>query len=234
MLNADNLHTPDEHLSWKEVLAAEKSAPYFKELLSFVAEQRAQGKVIYPPKQEVFNAFACTPFEQVKVVILGQDPYFGPSQAHGLAFSVKPPTPPPPSLVNIFKELTSDLGIAPPHHGSLESWAHQGVLLLNAILTVEQGKPGSHANRGWERFTDRVIQELNDRRRHLVFMKWGSYAQRKAACVDRSKHLVLEAPHPSPLSAYRGFFGCRHFSQANAYLRQHGVSEICWELPARP
>jgi uracil-DNA glycosylase len=225
-------HTDQQHhqSTWRDVLATEKSASYFKDLLTFVERERSAGKVIYPPNAEVFNAFHLTPFAEVKVVILGQDPYHGPHQAHGLCFSVRPPTPPPPSRLNIYKELHDDVGAPIPAHGSLESWARQGVLLLNAILTVEAEKPGSHANRGWERFTDRVIQELNERHSHLVFMKWGSHAQRKASHVDRRKHLVLEAPHPSPLSAYRGFFGCRHFSQANAYLRQHGIPEVQWQL----
>jgi uracil-DNA glycosylase len=218
-------------LTWKDVLAGEREQPYFRQLLAFVESERASGKTIYPSNSEVFNAFAFTPFAQVKIVILGQDPYHGPNQAHGLSFSVKPPTPPPPSLVNIFIELERDLGIKRPRHGCLESWATQGVLLLNAVLTVEESKAGSHANRGWERFTDRVIRELNDHRENLVFMLWGSYAQKKASFVDRTKHLVLEAPHPSPLSAHRGFLGCRHFSRANEYLKLHGLSAICWELP---
>jgi uracil-DNA glycosylase len=217
-------------ISWKEVLAGEKEQPYFKELLDFVAAERAAGKTIYPKNSEVFNALHHTPFEEVKVVIIGQDPYHGPNQAHGLCFSVKPPTPPPPSLVNIFLELESDLGLKRPNHGCLESWARQGVLLLNAVLTVEEGKPGSHANRGWERFTDRVIRELNEKREHLVFLLWGAYAQKKAGFVDRSRHLVLEAPHPSPLSAQRGFLGCRHFSKANQYLEGSGQGPINWAV----
>jgi uracil-DNA glycosylase len=236
MSGAEQIHVtskellePSDPTTWKEVLAGEKEQPYFKELLAFVEAERASGKIIYPKNSEVFNALNFTPFDKVQVVILGQDPYHGPNQAHGLCFSVKPPTPPPPSLVNIFLELQNDLGISRPTHGCLESWAKQGVLLLNAGLTVEEGKAGSHANRGWERFTDRVIRELNDRREHIVFLLWGSYAQKKASFVDRAKHLVLEAPHPSPLSAYRGFLGCRHFSKANEYLRRRGVSEISWE-----
>jgi uracil-DNA glycosylase len=228
---ADNRAVATCSHTWKDVLAGEKEQPYFTELLAFVAAERASGKTVYPANSEVFNALTFIPFDNVKVVILGQDPYHGPHQAHGLCFSVKPPTPPPPSLVNMFLELQSDLGIKRPTHGCLESWAKQGVLLLNAVLTVEEGKAGSHANRGWEKFTDRVIRELNDRRDHIVFLLWGSYAQRKAAFVDRSRHLVLEAPHPSPLSAYRGFLGCRHFSKANEYLKRWGVPEIAWELP---
>jgi uracil-DNA glycosylase len=220
----------EEELSWTDVLAGEREQPYFKELLKFVEHERTAGKVIYPKNSEVFNALSYTPFCSVKVVILGQDPYHGPNQAHGLCFSVKPPTPPPPSLVNIFLELKKDLDMPRPAHGCLESWAKQGVLLLNSVLTVEEGKPGSHANRGWERFTDRIIRELNDRREHLVFLLWGAYAQKKAGFVNRSKHLVLEAPHPSPLSAHRGFLGCRHFSKANGYLSEHGMSPIDWRL----
>lgn len=217
-------------LAWADVLAEEKQQPYFKEVIAFVERERAAGKSIYPPNAEVFNAIALTPFSQVKVVIIGQDPYHGPRQAHGLCFSVKSPTPPPPSLVNIFTELESDVGIPRPKHGDLTSWARQGVLLLNAVLTVQDGKPGSHANKGWERFTSKIIEELNNRREHLVFLLWGAYAQKKAEHVDRSKHLVLTAPHPSPLSSYRGFFGCKHFSQANAYLARHGAEPIDWSL----
>jgi len=229
--SADTTREGHSRLTWKDVLAGEREQPYFQQLLTFVESERALGKTIYPSNSEVFNAFAFTPFDQVKVVILGQDPYHGPDQAHGLSFSVKPPTRPPPSLINIFIELERDLGIKRPSHGCLESWATQGVLLLNAVLTVEEGKAGSHANRGWERFTDRVIRELNDHRENLVFMLWGSYAQKKASFVDRTKHLVLEAPHPSPLSAHRGFLGCRHFSRANEYLKLHGLTRVSWELP---
>ncbi len=231
---AQNTPLIDEHdgVSWRDVLKTEREKPYFHELLAFVEQERQQGKVIYPKNSDVFNALAFTPFTDVKVVVLGQDPYHGPNQAQGLCFSVRPPVPPPPSLVNIFQELKSDLGIERPSHGSLESWARQGVLLLNAVLTVEADKPGSHAGRGWERFTDRVIQELNEKRSNLVFLLWGAYAQKKASHVDRSRHLVLEAPHPSPLSAHRGFLGCRHFSKANDYLVAHGKIPIDWRLPA--
>lgn len=218
-------------ISWSDVLAAEKQQPYFKEMLAFVERERASGKAIYPQKSDVFNALAYTPFSDVKVVIIGQDPYHGPHQAHGLCFSVNPPTSPPPSLVNIFLELKGDLGIERPSHGNLESWARQGVLLLNAVLTVEDGKPGSHAQKGWERFTSKVIEELNARKESLVFLLWGAYAQKKADFVDRTKHLVLTAPHPSPLSAHRGFLGCKHFSQANAYLARHHRAPIDWRLP---
>jgi uracil-DNA glycosylase len=221
----------DTTRTWAEVLTQDKQEPYFKEVLAFVERERTAGKVVYPPNAQVFNALALTPFQDVKVVILGQDPYHGPNQAHGLCFSVKPPTPPPPSLVNIFLELKNDLGMERPNHGNLESWAKQGVLLLNSVLTVEEGKPGSHANQGWERFTSAVIQHLNDEREHLVFLLWGAYAQKKAEFVDRRKHLVLMAPHPSPLSAHRGFLGCGHFSKANEYLKQHGLAPITWALP---
>ncbi|MFN4895415.1 MAG: uracil-DNA glycosylase [Pseudomonadota bacterium] len=221
-------------VTWKDILREERAKPYFQDLLSFIEGERAKGKVIYPRNSEVFNALASTPFELVKVVIIGQDPYHGPNQAHGLSFSVQQPVPPPPSLINIFAELERDFQLwaaypkKRPPHGCLESWAKQGVLLLNAVLTVEGGKPGSHANKGWERFTDYVIQQLNQRRRGLVFLLWGNYAQKKAAFVDRSRHLVLEAPHPSPLSAHRGFIGCGHFSKANQYLISHGEAPIEW------
>lgn len=220
--------------TWSDVLTGEREQPYFRELLDFVESERRAGKTIYPKNAEIFSALSSTPFTSVKVVILGQDPYHGPNQAHGLCFSVRPPTPPPPSLMNIFLELESDLGLVKPRHGNLEAWARQGVLLLNAVLTVEEGKPGSHALRGWERFTDRVVREINDRREHVVFMLWGAYAQKKGSHVDRAKHLVLEAPHPSPLSAHRGFLGCKHFSQANEYLLRHGIAPVDWRLPENP
>ena len=224
----------EAELSWQDALSLEREQPYFKELMAFVEGERAAGKRIYPPNAEIFNALASTPLNCVKVVIIGQDPYHGAGQAHGLSFSVKGGVLIPPSLINIFNELQRDLHLwndlpnKRPFHGCLESWAAQGVLLLNAVLTVEEGKAGSHANRGWERFTDRVIRELNDKRSGLVFMLWGAYAQKKAAFVDRSKHLVLEAPHPSPLSAYRGFIGCGHFSRANLYLIERGRGGIDW------
>ncbi len=223
----------DTELSWRDVLQSEKQKPYFETLIRFVEGERAAGKVIYPKNSDVFNALSLTPFSKVKVVILGQDPYHGPHQAHGLCFSVRPPTPPPPSLRNIFQELEADVGISKPTHGDLQSWAEQGVLLLNAVLTVEAEKAGSHANKGWETFTDRIIRELNDRREHLVFLLWGAYAQKKACFVDRARHLVLEAPHPSPLSAHRGFLGCRHFSKANNYLQSYGISPVEWALPPK-
>ena len=216
--------------SWKQVLLGEFDKPYMAELRRFLAAEKQQGKRIYPPGELIFNALNSTPFDQVRVVILGQDPYHGPGQAHGLCFSVLPGVPVPPSLQNIFKELRSDLGLTPPNHGCLAAWAGQGVLLLNAVLTVEAGKPASHERRGWETFTDVIVTRLNEQRSHLVFLLWGSYAQRKGAIIDRGRHLVLESPHPSPLSASRGFFGNHHFSRANGYLRQHGLGEIDWAL----
>lgn len=216
---------------WKDALGAEKQLPYFQQIMHFVQAERAAGKVIYPPHQDVFNAFKLTPFDAVKVVILGQDPYHGPNQAHGLCFSVKHGVKTPPSLVNMYKELSSDIqGFRIPQHGFLQRWAEQGVLLLNTVLTVEQGKAHSHAKIGWETFTDKVIQQLSEHRQGLVFLLWGSHAQRKGAVIDRQKHHVLTAPHPSPLSAHRGFLGCRHFSQTNQILRQQNHSEINWQI----
>lgn len=213
--------------SWKMVLGSEFEKEYFKTLRDFIHSEY-RNKTIYPPAKQIFNAFDSCPFESVKVVILGQDPYHEPSQAHGLSFSVLPPCPPPPSLVNIYKEIRSDVGDLVSANGDLTDWSRQGVLLLNATLTVEAHKAGSHQNKGWETFTDSAIKALAENREHLVFMLWGSYAQRKGAFIDRSRHLVLQAPHPSPLSAYRGFFGCKHFSAANAYLISQGLSPIVW------
>ena len=213
--------------SWKRVLGSEFEKEYFKTLRDFIHSEY-RNKTIYPPAKQIFNAFDSCPFESVKVVILGQDPYHEPSQAHGLSFSVLPPCPPPPSLVNIYKEIRSDVGGLVSANGDLTAWSRQGVLLLNATLTVEAHKAGSHQNKGWETFTDSAIKALAENREHLVFMLWGSYAQRKGAFIDRSRHLVLQAPHPSPLSAYRGFFGCKHFSAANAYLISQGLSPIVW------
>lgn len=213
--------------SWKRVLSSEFEKEYFKTLRDFIHSEY-RNKTIYPPAKQIFNAFDSCPFESVKVVILGQDPYHEPSQAHGLSFSVLPPCPPPPSLVNIYKEIRSDIGTLVSANGDLTDWSRQGVLLLNATLTVEAHKAGSHQNKGWETFTDSAIKALAENREHLVFMLWGSYAQRKGAFIDRSRHLVLQAPHPSPLSAYRGFFGCKHFSSANAYLISQGLSPIVW------
>lgn len=217
--------------SWKSRLFPEFQQPYMGELKQFLIQEIKLKKCIYPRPDEYFSAFDATSFEEVKVVILGQDPYHGPRQAHGLCFSVRPSFSIPPSLVNIFKELQSDIGIPKPQHGCLTAWAEQGVMLLNATLTVEAGKAGSHQNKGWEAFTDRVISLLNEQREHLVFMLWGSYAQRKGAFINKEKHLVLKAPHPSPFSADRGFFGCAHFSKANIYLKTHGKREIDWSIP---
>lgn len=216
-------------LTWRDALAQEKTLPYFQETLAFVARERAAGMTIYPPAKDVFNAFRFTELNAVKVVILGQDPYHGPNQAHGLSFSVKPGVPAPPSLVNIYKELTSDIpGFVIPNHGCLQSWAQQGVMLLNTVLTVEAGKAHSHASLGWETFTDKVIKVLNAQREGIVFLLWGSHAQKKGTIIDPKRHHVLKAPHPSPLSAHRGFLGCRHFSKANALLVQQGQQPIDW------
>lgn len=218
--------------TWRDMIGSEKSQPYFQHILQQVQQQRDSGKIIYPPKADVFNAFRYTEFDQVKVVILGQDPYHGPNQAHGLAFSVRPNVQIPPSLQNIYKELSQDIaGFQIPNHGYLVDWAQQGVLLLNTVLTVEQGKAHSHANFGWERFTDHVIATLNQHTQGLVFLLWGSHAQKKGQFIDRQKHCVLTAPHPSPLSAHRGFFGCHHFSSTNQYLIQQGKTPINWSLP---
>ena len=217
--------------SWRSALADEFRQPYMRALKDFLRERRRGGATIYPPSEQWFNALDSTPVSRVKVVILGQDPYHGPGQAHGLCFSVRPGIAVPPSLANIYKELQRDLGLTPPQHGCLQSWADQGVLLLNAVLTVEQGRAGAHQNQGWERFTDAVIAHLNRERENLVFLLWGSYAQKKGRIIDRQRHLVLTAPHPSPLSAHRGFLGCGHFAQANAYLQATGRSAIDWSLP---
>ena len=218
--------------TWKEAIGEEKEKPYFQQILQQVHQARYAGVTIYPPQNEVFSAFSLTEFDQVKVVILGQDPYHRPNQAHGLSFSVKPPVTPPPSLINIYKELATDIeGFVIPRHGYLVDWAKQGVLLLNTMLTVEEGKANSHANWGWETFTDKVIAKLNAHRENIVFLLWGSHAQKKGAFIDRNKHCVLTAPHPSPLAAHRGFFGCHHFSKANEYLKAHGMTEINWQLP---
>lgn len=221
----------DLHPSWLAYLGAQFELPYMKHLKQFLLEEKQAGKVIYPESKNIFNAFNSTPIEQVKVVILGQDPYHGPGQAHGLCFSVQPGIPAPPSLQNIYKEIHRDLQLPIPRHGFLQSWADQGVFLLNATLTVEQGRAGSHQGMGWEQFTDFAIQELSRERHGLVFMLWGSYAQKKSPLIDASKHLILRAPHPSPLSVYRGFMGCGHFSQANDYLQQQGETPIDWGLP---
>lgn len=214
--------------SWQSHIAAEFEQPYMQQLKQFLAAEAAAGKQTYPPSSLVFNAFNHCPLEKIKVVILGQDPYHGPDQAHGLSFSVPKGVRTPPSLVNIYKELQSDIGMPIPSHGNLESWAQQGVFLLNSVLTVSAGQAGSHQKQGWEKFTDQVIHQINDHAEHVVFLLWGSYAQKKASFVDQSKHLVLTSVHPSPLSAYRGFLGCKHFSQANAWLTANGQSAINW------
>ena len=218
------------HDSWKAPLQVEFDALYMAALKDFLVAEREKGKRIFPKGSEWFHALDVTPLEKVRVVILGQDPYHGEGQAHGLCFSVKPGVRPPPSLINIYKELQSDLGIAPPSHGNLEAWAKQGVLLLNAVLTVEAGLAASHQGKGWERFTDAVIRLVNDQPRPVVFILWGAYAQKKAAFVDRTRHLVLTSAHPSPLSAHNGFFGSRPFSKANAFLVAHGEEPINWDL----
>jgi uracil-DNA glycosylase len=216
---------------WKAQLVDEFHQPYMQSLRAFLLQRKQAGATLYPPGGQIFNAFDLTPFDQVRVVILGQDPYHGPKQAHGLCFSVQPGVRVPPSLLNIFKELDGDLGLPPPDHGCLLPWAQQGVFLLNSVLTVERGQAGAHQGKGWEQFTDQVIGKLNEAREHLVFLLWGSYAQRKGQFIDRKKHLVLTAPHPSPLAAHRGFFGCRHFSRSNDYLARHGLQPIDWSLP---
>lgn len=213
--------------SWKQKLAPEFDKPYFEELTHFVKNEYTSGHV-YPPAKLIFNAFDLCPFDNVKVVIIGQDPYHGPGQAHGLCFSVPEGIDFPPSLVNIFKEINDDLHVEIPQSGNLERWAKQGVLLLNATLTVKAHQAGSHQNKGWEQFTDAAIRVLNEEKEHLVFLLWGSYAQRKGEFIDRKRHLVLQSPHPSPLSAYRGFFGNGHFSKANAYLTENGLEPINW------
>lgn len=213
--------------SWKQLLEDEFSNRYFEELVQFV-KNAYQTKTIYPKGENIFKAFDLCPVDQVKVVILGQDPYHGPGQAHGLSFSVQEGLPFPPSLLNIFKELKSDLDVPVPSHGNLEKWARQGVLLLNATLTVEAHNAGSHQKKGWEEFTDAVVKKLADQKEHLVFMLWGAYARKKAGIISDSKHLKLYAPHPSPLSAHRGFLGCKHFSKTNDYLLKNGLSPIVW------
>jgi uracil-DNA glycosylase len=219
--------------SWLNVLGGEFDQPYMQQLREFLVQQKGAGRVIYPPSSQWFSAFNSTPFDQVRVVILGQDPYHGPNQAHGLCFSVMRGVKVPPSLMNIYKELQDDLAVQPPSHGCLTSWAEQGVLLLNATLTVEKANAGAHQGKGWERFTDQAIRALNDQRDGIVFLLWGSYAQKKGAFIDQSRHLVLKSVHPSPLSAYRGFLGCKHFSTANNYLQQRGQLAIDWQLPAK-
>lgn len=217
--------------SWMKFLGQEFEKDYMLKLKAFLQDEIDQKKAIYPRGSEIFSAFNLTPLNKVKLVIIGQDPYHGPGQAHGLCFSVKPEIKTPPSLKNIYKELQSDLGLNPVNHGFLENWAKNGVLMLNNVLTVEKSKPASHQGQGWEIFTDRVVEVLNEQCQNLVFLLWGSHAQKKAATVNRKKHLVLESTHPSPFSAHKGFLGCRHFSKANKYLQENGLEAINWALP---
>jgi uracil-DNA glycosylase len=216
--------------SWKALLQDEFSKPYFESLKAFLLNEKQQGHRIYPPGAQIFAALDHTPFEDVKVVLLGQDPYHGSGQAHGLCFSVNDGVRFPPSLQNIFKELQADVGFKVPQSGNLTRWAEQGVLLLNATLTVRANQAGSHQNKGWEIFTDTIIRLISERKEHVVFLLWGKYAQGKESLIDTSKHLVLKAPHPSPYSANSGFFGCRHFSKANEFLQSHGIQPIDWQL----
>jgi len=219
--------------SWKAHVGDWLLRPQMRELSAFLRQRKAAGARIYPPGPQIFAAFDATPFDAVKVVILGQDPYHGPGQAHGLCFSVLPGVPVPPSLLNIYKEIETDLGLPRPDHGCRLPWARRGVLLLNAVLTVEEGRAGAHQGKGWEGFTDHVVETLNREREGLVFLLWGSYAQAKGKVIDTQRHRVLRAPHPSPLSAHRGFLGCGHFSAANRYLAQRGQTPIDWRLPDR-
>ena len=221
--------SPQIEESWLKILAAEFEKPYFADLKAFLLEEKRL-YTVYPPGSLIFNAFNRTPFYKVKVIIIGQDPYHGKGQAHGLCFSVPNGVQTPPSLMNIYKEIHNDLGIAPSSTGNLEYWADQGVFLLNASLTVRASMAGAHQKKGWERFTDKVIKKLSEERENLVFMLWGNYARAKKELIDKQKHLVLEAAHPSPLSAGSGFFGCKHFSKTNEYLQQHGVEPINWKV----
>jgi len=220
--------------SWKEVLRQEFSKPYFLQIVSFLKTEKTAGKIIYPPGSLIFNAFNTTPFDKVKVVLLGQDPYHGPGQAHGLSFSVPEGIPPPPSLVNIFKELQTDIGLSMPRHGNLTYWARQGVLLLNASLTVRANEPMSHSKIGWATFTDTVIEKISQQKKEVVFLLWGKFAQEKQILIDETRHLVLKAAHPSPFSVEKGFFGCRHFSKTNEYLTGNKIDPIDWKLPQQP
>ena len=221
----------DKAPTWQASLSAEIEQPYMHGLKTFLRVEKDQKKIIFPHSSNWFHALETTPLDEVKVVILGQDPYHQPGQAHGLCFSVQPGVKVPPSLVNIYKELETDLGIAIPDHGYLENWAKQGVLLLNAVLTVEDSNANAHQGKGWEQFTDKIISTVNEQCDRVVFMLWGSYAQKKGKMIDDQKHLVLKAAHPSPLSAYRGFFGCKHFSQANSYLVDKGKDIVDWNVP---
>lgn len=226
-MSAANIQIED---SWKAALIEEFEKPYFVEIRRFLQEEKAAGKIIYPPGSLIFNAFNSTPFEKVRVVILGQDPYHGAGQAHGLCFSVQHGVKPPPSLVNIYKELKDDVGFEIPKHGNLQKWTEQGVFLLNAMLTVEANQPASHQKKGWEEFTNAVIQKLSKERNGLIFILWGNFAQQKAVLIDESKHTILKAAHPSPFSAYNGFFGCKHFSKTNEILKAKGEKEIDWQV----
>ena len=216
--------------SWKEILKDEFDKIYFQHIISFLKAEKASGKIIYPPGSLIFNAFLQTPFAKVKVVILGQDPYHGKGQAHGLSFSVPKGITPPPSLINIFKELKNDLGIEMPQNGNLENWAHQGVLLLNASLTVRQNEPGSHSKIGWLQFTDQVIRKISEEKKGIIFLLWGKFAQEKQSLIDETKHYVLKAAHPSPFSAANGFFGCKHFSKTNELLVKQQKSPVDWKI----
>ena len=216
--------------SWKEILKQEFAKPYFEQIALHIKTEKSQGKIIYPPGSLIFNAFNTTPFDKVKVVILGQDPYHGHGQAHGLCFSVQNAVPPPPSLVNIFKELQEDIGVPVSDHGNLTHWAEQGVFLLNASLTVRAGEPMSHSKIGWAQFTDEVIKKISAEKKHVVFILWGKFAQEKKLLIDETKHCILRSAHPSPLSAHAGFFGCKHFSKANEYLMSEGIDPIDWCL----
>lgn len=217
--------------SWKKMLKNEFTKPYFQQIPLHIKTEKSQGKILYPPGSLIFNAFNSTPFEKVKVVIIGQDPYHGAGQAQGLCFSVPYGIPPPPSLLNIFKELQDDIGIPIPSHGNLTHWAEQGVFLLNASLTVRAGEPMSHSKIGWASFTDTVIKTISEKKKNVVFLLWGKFAQEKRVLIDESKHLILRSVHPSPLSAYGGFFGCKHFSKTNEYLVAKGIDPIDWKLP---
>jgi uracil-DNA glycosylase len=216
--------------SWKEVLKDEFKKPYFKQIADHLKTEKTQGKTIYPPGPQIFHAFEVTPFDELKVVILGQDPYHGPKQAHGLSFSVQKGVPPPPSLINIFKELHDDVGVPIPNHGHLEKWAKQGVLLLNASLTVRAAEPMSHSKLGWEKFTNTVIEKISELKENMVFVLWGRFAQEKQSLIDQKKHYIIKSAHPSPLSAKNGFFGSRPFSKINNYLVTHGIDPIDWAL----
>jgi uracil-DNA glycosylase len=216
--------------TWKEILQEEFNKPYFEQIALHIRTEKAQGKIIYPPGSLLFNAFNTTPFNKVKVVLLGQDPYHGQGQAHGLCFSVQNAVPPPPSLVNIFKELQDDIGIAIPNHGNLTHWAQQGVFLLNASLSVRAGEPMSHSKIGWAEFTDTVIKKISVLKKNVVFLLWGKFAQEKRVLIDETKHCILRSVHPSPLSAYGGFFGCKHFSKTNEYLVANGIDPVDWSV----